>query len=636
LIGGLSLELLEVATWRSLSRFEGHTQGVRACALSPDDRRALSGSFDTTLRLWDLKSGRELRRFTGHSDEVRACAFTPDGRRAVSASYDGTLRVWQLDGGEFVRLVGHGDSVIACAVTPDGTRVVSCSKDCTVRIWDLETGRLLSILEGHTDWVNACAITPDGARLVTASDDRTLRVWDLENRRALNLVCGIHWFRSVAAGRQGLVAGDELGNLWFLTDQPFQPARRDQPTPRPHLSPESSTLRFLHLTDWHVGMVEQGWLWPNVREVFFDDLARLHERLGGIDAVFFTGDLTQRGSAAEFDELDQGLAAIWRRLAELGSVPALLAVPGNHDLVRPPPKNAVVKALGAWQADQEIRDAFWSEAESDYHQCVRTAFAHYAAWAERKPAMKRAEPHSGALPGDVAAVLERGGLRVGVVGLNSAFLQLTGADYEKKLDLDVRQLHAVCDGDAPAWLAQNDLNLLLTHHPPAWLEPKRLKGHFETEVAPPSRFALHLHGHMHEPGAHAEAAYGSRSRHRLQGPSLFGLERFEGPGGVSEQRIHGYTAGRIELAGGEGAPECEARARVRLWPRRLVTKGSGARVMERDGDFELEADESFAFDVPCNRRFKPATVSDASGEAHRAHVASSAGRAQASRPTSKP
>lgn len=381
------------------------------------------------------------------------------------------------------------------------------------------------------------------------------------------------------------------------------------PAPRKPL-----TLRFLHLTDWHVGMGEQGWLWPNVREAFFDDLGRLHQRLGDLDAVFFTGDLTQRGSAAEFEKLDAWLAAIWKRLAELGFDPVLMAVPGNHDLQRPPPKSSVIKALGAWQTDHEIRDSFWSEVDGEYRQCVRTAFAPYAAWAERQPAMKRVIPRWGALPGDVSAMLEREGLRVGVVGLNSAFLQLTGADFDKKLDLDIRQLHAACGGDAPAWLAQNDLNLLLTHHPPSWLEPRRLKEHFETEVAPPGRFALHLHGHLHEPNAYAEVAGGSRPRYRLAGPSLFGLERFEGLGGVNEERIHGYAAGRIDLVAGEGLASGKAVARVRLWPRRLVTKKSGNRVMERDSEFELDDDESLAFEVPCKGRpGAPAPASPSGG-----------------------
>jgi WD40 repeat protein len=31
---------------------------------------------------------------TGHHSQVRAVAFSPDGRRALTGSYDGTARIW--------------------------------------------------------------------------------------------------------------------------------------------------------------------------------------------------------------------------------------------------------------------------------------------------------------------------------------------------------------------------------------------------------------------------------------------------------------------------------------------------------------------------------------------------------------
>ena len=53
--------------------------------MTPDGKRAVSGSDDKTLKVWDLESGRELRTLEGHADWVKAVAVTPDGKRAVSA-----------------------------------------------------------------------------------------------------------------------------------------------------------------------------------------------------------------------------------------------------------------------------------------------------------------------------------------------------------------------------------------------------------------------------------------------------------------------------------------------------------------------------------------------------------------------
>jgi WD40 repeat protein len=65
-------------------------------AFSPDGRRALSGSLDKTVRLWEVESGHAVRLLEGHSDSVESVAFSPDGRRALSAAENGVMRVWDV------------------------------------------------------------------------------------------------------------------------------------------------------------------------------------------------------------------------------------------------------------------------------------------------------------------------------------------------------------------------------------------------------------------------------------------------------------------------------------------------------------------------------------------------------------
>jgi len=46
--------------------FEGHTDWVTSVAFSPDGKYILSGSWDTTLKLWDIETGRLIRTFGGY------------------------------------------------------------------------------------------------------------------------------------------------------------------------------------------------------------------------------------------------------------------------------------------------------------------------------------------------------------------------------------------------------------------------------------------------------------------------------------------------------------------------------------------------------------------------------------------
>jgi WD40 repeat protein len=101
---------------------------------------------------------------------------TPDGRRVVSASQDTTLKVWDLATGRVdAMLVGHAATVTACAVTPDGQRVVSASLDRTLKVWDLATGACLLTHRANTPF---SAVTATATAIIAG--DTAGSVWFLD------------------------------------------------------------------------------------------------------------------------------------------------------------------------------------------------------------------------------------------------------------------------------------------------------------------------------------------------------------------------------------------------------------------------------------------------------------------------
>lgn len=362
----------------------------------------------------------------------------------------------------------------------------------------------------------------------------------------------------------------------------------------PSLVPRPGSVGWLHLTDLHQGMGDSSWLWPNVLTQVFDDLDRLHKLCGPWDLVLFTGDLTQRGSDKEFTELTRSLDRLWKHLARLGSTPRLIAVPGNHDLERPKHSyEPIPLALSQWHRHKPLRDHVFRDSDSPYLVELRRYFAAYTRWTESfAPFVRDDGVKQGLLPGDLSASLTINGLDIGVVGLNSTFLQLTGENFEGHLDVDPRQLQAVCGEYPPEWIDRHHINLLMTHHPPEWLD-RRARDDFGHEIDIPGRFAAHFFGHMHEGTAVSTSHGGAQARHAIQGASLFGLAEYDGPESRKTSRIHGYSAGRFEPASAD-------RMRVRIFPRRMVVGGGGRRVAP-DHTYALDGD-SFAYEVPTGKR----------------------------------
>ena len=96
----------------------------------------ISGSDDHTLFLWSpLAAKKPLSRLTGHQRQVSHVAFSPDGRWAASGSWDSSVRVWDGRTGKFVAtLRGHVDAVYRLAWSADSRLLISASKDSTLKV----------------------------------------------------------------------------------------------------------------------------------------------------------------------------------------------------------------------------------------------------------------------------------------------------------------------------------------------------------------------------------------------------------------------------------------------------------------------------------------------------------------------
>jgi len=162
-----------------LQTFIGHKNAVSSIAFSPDNRTLASGSFDTTICLWDLATGTVMRELRGHTGSVRSVAFSPDGRTLASGSHDTTIRLWDLATGNSRDLIGHTGPIWSVAFSPDGILIASGSNDKTIRIWNFATGTVMRELRGHVLTVDAIAFSPDGRTLASGSFDTTIRLWDL-------------------------------------------------------------------------------------------------------------------------------------------------------------------------------------------------------------------------------------------------------------------------------------------------------------------------------------------------------------------------------------------------------------------------------------------------------------------------
>ncbi|KAI8915520.1 WD40-repeat-containing domain protein [Powellomyces hirtus] len=185
---------------------EGHTSTVRGPVIAEVNLRTgilelevplvVSASRDATMRVWRLPvAGTEHRSrqpflrhvFTGYDNAVRSIAG--HGNTIVSGSYDSTVRVWDVESGTALHVYrGHKDKVYSIAYSHELERAASGSMDLSVKMWCTRSSEQLYHLEGHTSMVGIIALSTQ--YLVTGSADATLRIWSPTTGQRLATLTG--------------------------------------------------------------------------------------------------------------------------------------------------------------------------------------------------------------------------------------------------------------------------------------------------------------------------------------------------------------------------------------------------------------------------------------------------------------
>jgi cytochrome c len=201
------------------AQLRGHGGPVRALAISPDGKEAISGSFDTSAIRWSLvrNVAEQVMRF--HDGAVNAVAWLKDGR-LVTAGGDVHIAIWtqgrqQPD----TVLDGHTGPIVGLAVSPDGRWLASASWDHSARLWPLEPGATRRVFEGNQQNVNGVAFTPDGRDLVSAGYDATLRIWRLHDGGETVRTLPTPLNTVAVAGDGEIVTAGADGKVYFLSPQ---------------------------------------------------------------------------------------------------------------------------------------------------------------------------------------------------------------------------------------------------------------------------------------------------------------------------------------------------------------------------------------------------------------------------------
>ncbi|KAL8357763.1 hypothetical protein RB598_002521 [Gaeumannomyces tritici] len=167
-----------VHTWKH------HTKAITSLNFFPGSGHLLlSGSADSTVKIWDVYHSRELlRTYSGHTKSLSDVTFNTHGEKFLTASFDRMMKLWDTETGQCISKFTTGKTPHVIRFNPTaelGHEFVAGMSDNKIVQFDTRAGNEpVQEYDHHLGPVNTITFVDDGRRFMTTSDDRTLRAWE--------------------------------------------------------------------------------------------------------------------------------------------------------------------------------------------------------------------------------------------------------------------------------------------------------------------------------------------------------------------------------------------------------------------------------------------------------------------------
>ena len=211
--GSGDIIILDAITGSQMAVLSGHTRQVNCLTFSSDGKSLVSGSLDTTVKLWDVQTGGVIKTFHSDTDYFFSVSISADCTRIASGSDEKKIHVWDIQTGECHWTIKQQNSVRHVSFSPtDPQHIISISGNEICK-WDANghqipptyNGSHIAFSSNHTqfalcngnvitvqssdsrailaeftvsDETSHCCFSPDN-QLIAAAAGSTAYIWDI-------------------------------------------------------------------------------------------------------------------------------------------------------------------------------------------------------------------------------------------------------------------------------------------------------------------------------------------------------------------------------------------------------------------------------------------------------------------------
>ena len=180
-----TVKVWDTTSGKIRTSFGGVLQSFTHVAFNPSNELLLGTSNDGTAKIWYLANARLRHSLTGHSGKV-TCGDFFDIDKAMTGSHDRTLKLWDINKGYTFKTIVCYSSCNCMMMGGMGNVVVTGHCDNTVRFWDIRSKENIDINRNyHNGSVSDIINILDGRYFATIGKDNIIQYIDGNTKKVI-------------------------------------------------------------------------------------------------------------------------------------------------------------------------------------------------------------------------------------------------------------------------------------------------------------------------------------------------------------------------------------------------------------------------------------------------------------------
>ncbi|OMJ69001.1 hypothetical protein SteCoe_33390 [Stentor coeruleus] len=184
LAGENKIQIVKSNTLDIECEFIGHTGKINCLSFVSNSYLVVSGSADSTIKIWNFSEKCEICTLEGHEAEIKSLAVSSDGSLIMSFSTNSSMILWDLSSKtQIFKNSSNKFYINSMVFTENSEKIIMACNEHSVKFWDVNKKHVDHAINQGQGSVKAIAITPSCETIIAGYDDFKLRILSVQDKR---------------------------------------------------------------------------------------------------------------------------------------------------------------------------------------------------------------------------------------------------------------------------------------------------------------------------------------------------------------------------------------------------------------------------------------------------------------------